>query len=148
MEHHGERAVAGVTSGLIALGEIVTWRAKHFGIWQHLTSQITLFDPPYHFRDSQVRGAFQRFDHDHICIPVANGTRLLDLFDYTSPLGIFGKVVDMQILKRYMTKLLWQRNQVIKQIAESNEWHRFVGEITSPSAPQATGSGYQYKETT
>jgi hypothetical protein len=27
----GERAVAGVTSGLIGLGEEVTWRARHFG---------------------------------------------------------------------------------------------------------------------
>lgn len=34
--HYGEAAMAtaGVTSGLIGLGEHVTWRAKHFGIWQ------------------------------------------------------------------------------------------------------------------
>jgi hypothetical protein len=35
----GERAIAGRTSGLIELGESVTWRAKHFGIWQNLTSK-------------------------------------------------------------------------------------------------------------
>lgn len=28
-----EEAIAGKTSGLIGLGESVTWRAKHFGIW-------------------------------------------------------------------------------------------------------------------
>lgn len=32
MAHSGERAIGGVTSGLIGLGEEVTWRARHFGI--------------------------------------------------------------------------------------------------------------------
>lgn len=39
-----EEAVAGRTSGLIEIGETVTWRAKHLGIVQHLTSKITAFD--------------------------------------------------------------------------------------------------------
>ena len=32
MAGSGETAVAGVTSGLIGLGESVTWRARHFGV--------------------------------------------------------------------------------------------------------------------
>jgi len=45
-----ERAVDGVTSGFIGLGEEVTWEATHFGIRQRLASRITAFDRPYHFR--------------------------------------------------------------------------------------------------
>jgi hypothetical protein len=41
-----ERAVAGRTTGLIGLGEEVTWEATHFGIRQRLTSKITQFDRP------------------------------------------------------------------------------------------------------
>ena len=50
--HWGERAVAaaGVTTGLIGLGERVTWRAKHFGVWHTLTSEITAMDRPVHFQ--------------------------------------------------------------------------------------------------
>ena len=55
-----EIAVAGVTTGLIDLGEQVTWEAVHFGIRQRLTVQITAFSRPAHFRDSQVRGAFKK----------------------------------------------------------------------------------------
>ena len=62
----GERAIAGVTSRLMSLGQEVTWRSRHCGIWQCLTSRITAFDQPTHFRDSLVRGAFRRFDHDHL----------------------------------------------------------------------------------
>ncbi len=48
----GETAIAGTTSGLLDLGDQVTWRGKHFGVWQTLTSKITVFDRPRHFRDS------------------------------------------------------------------------------------------------
>ena len=37
--HTNETAIAGRTSGLIGLNESVTWRAKHFGIYQKLTSK-------------------------------------------------------------------------------------------------------------
>ena len=83
----GERAVAGVTQGLIGMGEEVTWSAKHFGVRQLLTSRITAFDCPRRFRDSLVRGAFARFDHDHIFEPTPAGTRMIDVFDYAAPLG-------------------------------------------------------------
>jgi len=63
---HGEAAVAGITSGLINAGETVTWRAKHLGFFQYLTVEMTIFDRPYHLRDSMVKGAFKRFDHDHL----------------------------------------------------------------------------------
>ena len=45
-EHTNETAIAGKASGLIGLDENVTWRAKHFGIYQRLTSKITEFDRP------------------------------------------------------------------------------------------------------
>ena len=35
--HTQERAIAGKTTGLIELGETVTWRAKHVGVWLELT---------------------------------------------------------------------------------------------------------------
>lgn len=51
--HCVEAAIAsdGVTSGLVALGQRVTWRAKHFGIWHRLTSEITAMHRPTYFQD-------------------------------------------------------------------------------------------------
>jgi ligand-binding SRPBCC domain-containing protein len=122
----GERAVAGVTGGLMALGEEVTWRARHFGIWQNLTSRITAFEPPTHFRDSLVRGAFRRFDHDHFFSQQGDITVMRDVFDYESPFGFFGRSADRLFLKRYMEKLLVTRNTVIKAAAETDEWRRYI----------------------
>ena len=65
LAHTREKPIAGKTSGLIGAGETVTWRARHFGLWFSLTSEIVIFNRPNHFRDSQLRGPFANFDHDH-----------------------------------------------------------------------------------
>lgn len=113
-----DRAVSGVTSGLISLGEEVTWSARHFGVTQQLTSRITAFDRPRHFRDSQVRGAFARFDHDHLFHADGDVTIMIDVFDYESPFGLLGKLADLLFLRRYMETFLRNRALVIKAAAE------------------------------
>lgn len=129
MNRHNEIAVAGVTSGLINLGEIVTWEATHFGIRQKLTSKITAFDRPNYFRDSMVSGAFARFDHDHFFDETAKGETLLsDAFDYDSPFWIFGKIADRCFLERYMRKMLEERNRIIKQTAEGKDWRKYLSQ--------------------
>jgi hypothetical protein len=55
----GERAIAGVTSGLIGLDQEVTWQGRHFGLGIQHTSRITAFDRLWHFQDCMVRGAFK-----------------------------------------------------------------------------------------
>ena len=122
----GERAVAGVTSGLMSLGQEVTWRARHFGVWHCLTSRITTFDPPIHFRDSLVRGAFRRFDHDHFFSQQGEITVMRDVFDFQSPLGILGRIVDWLVLTRYLRYFLTTRNAKIKEAAETDEWQRYL----------------------
>src|SRR5690242_17894834 len=87
----GERAIAGTTSGLIGLGQEVTWRARHFGVSQSLTVRITQFEPPVHFADVMVHGAFHRMEHHHYFEQCPEGTVMRDVFNYEAPLGILGR---------------------------------------------------------
>jgi len=112
-----ERAVAGCTTGLIGLGEEVTWEATHFGIRQRLTSRISEYDPPRHFRDSMVRGAFRWFDHDHNFEQRGQLTVMTDRFDYESPLGWLGTLADRLFLTTYLRRLLQTRAGVLKAAA-------------------------------
>ncbi|MCM3411652.1 SRPBCC family protein [Metabacillus litoralis] len=113
-----ERAIGGVTSGLIELNEMVTWEAVHFGIKQNLTVRITEFDFPNRFVDEMEKGAFKRFYHVHEFIEKPNGTLMLDTFDYTSPFGFIGKIADRLFLEQYMREFLITRNRYIKKVAE------------------------------
>ena len=118
-EHTNESAIAGKMSGLIELGESVTWRAKHFGIYQKLTSVITEFKKDEFFSDEMVSGAFK---HEHHFNNTDGKTTMTDYIDYISPFGILGRIVDKLFLKKYMTALLDKRNQTIKEFAESEKW--------------------------
>jgi len=118
MGHTGERAVGGKTSGLIELGEQVTWEARHFGVRQRFTSKITAYDRPRYFQDSMVKGAFHSFVHDHYFEPSADGTLMKDVLIFRSPLGPLGALVDRLIMSAYLRKLLMTRNETLKAILE------------------------------
>jgi len=119
--------MAGVTSGLIGMAQRVTWRARHFGIWQNLTSEITAMDRPAYFQDTMIRGAFRCMKHDHFFRALSpHETEMKDTFCFEAPLGILGRLAEISFLRRYMQALLQERNAVRKRIAESSEWQRYL----------------------
>lgn len=113
-----EKAIAGRTSGLCELGDEITWRAKHFGVYQTLSSKITKLKAPYHFQDCMLKGAFSFIKHDHFFEETNGVTEMKDVFAYAVPYGILGKLFNKIVLKKYMTTFLKDRNRVIKEIAE------------------------------
>ena len=119
MAHTGETAVGGRTSGLIELGEEVTWRGRHFGVYQHFTSKITAFEAPRYFQDSMLRGAFRSFVHDHFFTAQGNGTNMKDVLVFAAPLGFLGRIAEKVVLRKYMERLLASRAAVIKSAAEA-----------------------------
>lgn len=113
-----EQAVGGRTSGLIGSGEVVTFRARHFGLYHQHTSKITSFDPPFHFRDEMVRGRFRVFSHDHFFKTDGDTTVMRDVIEFESPYGVLGKACDLLVLKRYLWRLIERRNRELKIEAE------------------------------
>jgi ligand-binding SRPBCC domain-containing protein len=118
---------AGTVSGLVALGERVTWRAKHVGIWHQLTSEITSMDRPAHFQDAMSHGIFRFMGHDHFFRgPSRDSTEMRDVFHFAAPFPVLGRLAEIAVLQRYMRTLLRERISAVKQIAESCEWRRYL----------------------
>jgi ligand-binding SRPBCC domain-containing protein len=117
-----EKAIAGKTTGLIGLDEYVTWQATHFFIRQNLTSKITAYTKPFHFRDEQLKGIFKSIVHDHHFEQRGDATIFKDIFEFETPFGIIGSIFNSLILKAYLTRLLLKRNIIIKEFAESEKW--------------------------
>lgn len=115
-----EKAIGRKTEGLLELNDSVTWRAKHLGVYQNLTSKITEYNFPSFFVDEQLKGAFKSFRHEHQFKKTEYGTLMTDVFIYTSPLGLLGKFADFLFLKKYMTNFLIERNKFLKDYAESS----------------------------
>ncbi len=114
-----EVAIAGITHGLINLGETVTWRGKHFGFYLHHKSLITQMELYSFFADEMIKGHFKSFRHEHYFEEKNGVTIMKDKLAYRTPFWIFGKLFDFLLLKFHLTKFLLNRNQVLKNIAES-----------------------------
>lgn len=120
MQHTNEKAVAGRLSGLIEEGETVTWEAKHFFKKRRLTSKIIAMTKPFHFRDEMTEGDFKLLQHDHFFTQKGAFTEMKDIFMYKAPYGVLGRMIELIFLTRYLKKLLAQRNQLLKKIAEAS----------------------------
>ncbi|MFP6584524.1 MAG: SRPBCC family protein [Candidatus Hydrogenedentota bacterium] len=101
-----ETAVDGKISGLIGMGEEVTWQARHFGVTQRLRIRVTDFQRPSMFTDEMVFGAFQSMRHVHQFIDKNGKTEVTDEFRFRAPFGILGRIAEKVYLTRYMRSFL------------------------------------------
>jgi ligand-binding SRPBCC domain-containing protein len=115
-----EKAIAGVTSGMMELNDTVTWEAVHFGVKQKLTSKITKYQYPFYFVDEMLSGVFKKIYHQHVFTENGNTTTMTDIFEYAAPLGMLGKLAEKIFLTRYLRNFLIERNNYIKTLAEKS----------------------------
>lgn len=72
----GSRETATTSTGRrrLALGDEVTFRARHCGLRWRMTSRITACERPRRFVDGQTRGPFRELRHEHCLWSPAAGT--------------------------------------------------------------------------
>jgi ligand-binding SRPBCC domain-containing protein len=136
----GEKAIDGVTTGLIREGETVTFQGRHFGMRRRHTSRIETLRPYSYFRDVMVAGAFRRFEHEHHFAPMDDGTRMRDEVRFSVPCGALGRLATKMFVRKHLAALLVERNRVIKRVAESEEWRRYLdGEVVGRTPKPVRG---------
>ena len=121
-----ERAVAGVTTGLIGDGESVTWEGRHFGFVLRHRSRITRYEPPTCFQDVMTEGMFKSFEHNHRFQEQDGATVMRDELKFSAPLGILGLMAERLVLENYLTRFLRERNELVRQTAESETWREYL----------------------
>jgi ligand-binding SRPBCC domain-containing protein len=113
--HTEERVVAGPMSGVLALGDEITWEARHLGRRRRLAMRVSAYDRPRMFRDELVRGPLRKLVHDHFFERLAQGTEMRDVLEFESGF----RLLDALVLARHFRRLLVRRNETIKRLAES-----------------------------
>lgn len=121
-----ERAIGGISTGLMKLNDMVTWEARHFGLKFHMTTKIPLYEKPNYFVSEMSKGPFKKLYHQHLFRKVDGETMMTDVFEMKAPFGILGKAVVWLFLKNYMKQFLVKRNQFIKRTAESDNWREYI----------------------
>lgn len=125
MAGHQEKIVSGVSMGLMNENDTVTWQAKHLFRQRILKVKLTKLRKPEYFIDEQEQGDFSLMKHEHYFKPVENGTIMIDQFRFETR-GLMGRILTKIYLEKYLTRLLIKRNEMIKKIAESNQWKQYL----------------------
>ena len=126
MIKYKEEAVAGIRFGLIEKDETVTWRAKHLFKTRLLRSRITEMVKPMIFIDEQSQGDFKMMKHEHHFKSCENGTIMIDVIHFETPYGAMGRWFNTLYLTKYVRKLIEQRNDAIKEFAETDKWKKLL----------------------
>jgi ligand-binding SRPBCC domain-containing protein len=126
VDMHSDPPVAGVMSGLMELDDTVTWESTHFGQKRPITSKIGDMERPYRFVDVLIRGSFKKLVHGHTFEEKDSGTLLIDDFEFSSPGGPLGWLLDNLLLKNYMRTMIMKRNKHLKEVAESGQVEKYL----------------------
>jgi ligand-binding SRPBCC domain-containing protein len=147
----GMNLVGGVTSGHITANSRVVWRGWKFGLPTSHHTLITGFADPHAahlpelhseyehqpvawFQDSQEKGRFAFFQHDHYFRETTDPstqqpvTTLEDEVRFTLPFGPLGRIVASLVLAPHVQKLCRQRFARIKSLAEGEGWREWTTE--------------------
>ena len=149
----GMQLVGGVTSGFIGAGSRVIWRGWKFGLPTRHHTLITGFQPPHPasaepqteatehaeapgqpkawFQDSQERGRFAFFQHNHwLRQRTGEGgeplTVLEDEVHFRLPLGFLGRWAARAVMAGYIRRLVHRRFAMLAELAESEAWRDWV----------------------
>ena len=97
----------------IAPGTIIDYRLRLHGIpitWQ---SEITEWNPPYHFTDVQRKGPYRHWVHTHEFNEAGTGTFIRDSVDYKVPGGY---IVDRLFVRKDIERIFTYRKSKLREL--------------------------------
>jgi len=126
-----------ITSGHITANARVHWHGWKFGLPTNHHTLITGFAPPHadhtgnltaFFQDTQEQGRFAHFHHDHHFTHLSGShiTTVEDHVFFALPFGPLGAIAARLILAPHIRRLARQRFALIKSLAETEAWRKWV----------------------
>lgn len=122
----GLKPVEGKTEGLIVGGDRLVWRGWKFGLPAMHETLITRYEPGTFFQDTMGRGRFRHFQHDHHFTTIAGQTLMSDEVRFSLPFGFAGHLVAKTIVVPHVLALMKRRLEMLKSIAEGNDWQQYL----------------------
>lgn len=97
-------------------GTIIEYKIKLNGIPFIWKSEITKWDPPFCFEDTQLKGPYKIWIHEHKFEDKDGSTLMTDTINYLSPGGIFEFIPHNLIVKKKVEAIFDYRDKTIKEI--------------------------------
>jgi ligand-binding SRPBCC domain-containing protein len=135
-----ENVGAGAMEGTIGEGDTLTFKGRRFGVHGQHTSMIERLRPHSYYRDVMIAGPFRHFEHDHHFAPMDDGTRMRDEIRFSANGGLLRQLAARMFLRKRLKAFLIERNAMIKRLAESEDWHKYLERgVEGPAATSVKG---------
>lgn len=119
LAHTHERVVPpGRTRGLLCTGDLLSLRARHYGVDWRYDTRVVVCEPPHRLVDVQERGPWRSMRHEQRFVQTGAGTLLTEELSWRSPAGPLGSAVDVVLLRRHLRHLLLVRDAHLCMVAE------------------------------
>lgn len=79
-------------------------------------TEVTVWEPPHRFVDSQIRGPYKKWVHEHRFAAVGRQTRMEDTVHYQLPFGMLGQLAHRLFVQKDVESIFKFREQVITNL--------------------------------
>ena len=92
-------------------GTIIDYKIKLSGLPFSWRTEITEWDPPYRFIDTQLKGPYKMWVHEHIFEERGESTFMTDIVNYISPGGLLEIIPHLLFVERKVKKIFDYREK-------------------------------------
>lgn len=110
-------------------GALIDYRLSLFGISFSWQTEITRWEPPHEFVDTQLRGPYAQWIHTHRFSETESGTLIEDEVRYRLPVPILGELA-LPIVRLQLGRIFRFRQRRIVSLLESEERGQARGTTT------------------
>jgi hypothetical protein len=121
-----EETVAGCTSGLIGPNQRVLMQSRLWGFQFSSELKITKFTPPFFFSYKITNSIFESIVHDYYFYDISEETVIVNHLFYQTRWGIFGDLLSVLFLEKYLAYIISKRNNLLREYAETSQWKELL----------------------
>jgi len=100
-------------------GALIDYQIKLFGLPMNWKTEISEWQPPHFFIDTQLKGPYTKWVHKHHFKEVENGTEITDIVNYQLPGGLLAPAAHSLIVKHQLKSIFDFRTRIIKEYFDS-----------------------------
>ena len=97
-------------------GSRIEYQLRVRGVPMRWVSEIAEWKPPYRFVDTQLRGPYALWRHQHTFTTERGGTRIGDEVEYAMPLGIAGVIAHALVVRRDVESIFDYRQRRLAEL--------------------------------
>ncbi len=132
----GEKISAGQSTGLLELDSTVTWVGSPFKFRQELQTKVTALQDGSHWTEERISGPFSQMKQTHSFSSEKAATVITNKFSYKTSRGPIAWFVENAFLTALLRRHLADRNRILKEVAESEDWQRYLPDTGSQRQAQ------------